>query len=74
MAESDIIIPETGADKDENFVDDDFKGTVPAGDAESMQSNPNSLGYGVQKIMLEYWDPENEKYWEVSEPKRSEYY
>mmetsp|Transcript_48347 Transcript_48347/g.71652 ORF Transcript_48347/g.71652 Transcript_48347/m.71652 type:complete len:579 (-) Transcript_48347:373-2109(-) len=40
------------------------KSMVASGD-EVMQSNPNSLGYGIQQIKLEYWDPENEKYWEA---------
>eukprot|EP00553_Chaetoceros_curvisetus_P011011 CAMPEP_0204634540 /NCGR_PEP_ID=MMETSP0717-20131115/29506_1 /ASSEMBLY_ACC=CAM_ASM_000666 /TAXON_ID=230516 /ORGANISM="Chaetoceros curvisetus" /LENGTH=70 /DNA_ID=CAMNT_0051653011 /DNA_START=143 /DNA_END=355 /DNA_ORIENTATION=- len=42
----------------------ELKAMVPDGD-EVMQSNPNSLGYGIQQIKLDYWEPENEKYWEV---------
>eukprot|EP00957_Ditylum_brightwellii_P001776 136690-Ditylum_brightwellii.AAC.1 len=65
MADTDIVIPEVAVDKDDGFVDDELKGTVPAGDAEGIQGNPNSIGYGIQQIKLEYWNPENEKYWEV---------
>lgn len=28
------------------------------------KSNPSSIGYGLQKIKLNYWEPENEKFWE----------
>ena len=39
------------------------KTTVKTGDA--LPSNPKSVGYGLQQIKLEEWDPENEEYWEV---------
>ena len=45
-------------------VSEELKSMVDAGD-EVMPSNPNSLGYGIQQIKLDYWNPENEKYWEV---------
>lgn len=38
------------------------KDMAKAGDA-CVPSNPKSLGYGVQKIKLEYWEPENEEFW-----------
>ena len=41
------------------------KDMAKAGDA-SVPSNPKSLGYGLQQIKIEYWDPENEEYWDVS--------
>jgi len=41
------------------------KDMAKAGDA-CVPSNPKSLGYGVQKIKLEYWEPENEEFWNVS--------
>ena len=41
------------------------KAMAKAGD-EALPSNIHSLGYGMQKIKLEYWDPENEEFWKVS--------
>ena len=35
-------------------------------DNAEVKTNPKSLGYGIQQIKLDYWNPENEKYWEVN--------
>lgn len=46
-------------------VSEELKTMVKNGD-ESLPSNANSLGFGIQQIKLDYWKPENEEYWEVS--------
>ena len=51
-------------DEDVPKVSTELKAMVENGDDE-IQSNPFSLGWGKQQIKLQYWDPENEKYWEV---------
>jgi hypothetical protein len=48
-------------------ISNELKSIVQAGDDNRPTSNPKSLGYGIQQIKLEYWEPENEKYWEVSQ-------
>ncbi len=45
-------------------VSEELKSMVKSGEA--LPSNPKSLGYGIQQIKLETWQPENEEYWEVS--------
>ena len=45
-------------------VSEEFKSMVSKGN-EEMPSNANSVGWGRQQIKLNYWNPENEKYWEV---------
>ena len=51
-------------DDDVPKVSTELKAMVDNGDDE-IESNPFSLGWGKQQIKLQYWDPENEKYWEV---------
>ena len=52
------------SDEDVPNVSGELKSMVDSGN-EEIQSNPNSLGWGKQQIKLQYWNPENEKYWEV---------
>jgi hypothetical protein len=54
--------PEEGAKSPE--VSTELKAMVKSGNA--VLSNPKSVGYGIQQIKLENWDPEDEEYWEVS--------
>lgn len=58
---------ETGASDSAPAISNELKSIVQAGDDDRPTSNPKSLGYGIQQIKLEYWDPENEKYWDVSQ-------
>ena len=52
------------SEEDVPKVSTELKAMVDSGDDE-IRSNPNSLGWGKQQIKLEYWNPEDEKYWEV---------
>jgi hypothetical protein len=54
--------PEEGAKSPE--VSTELKAMVKSGNA--VLSNPKSVGYGIQQIKLESWDPEDEEYWKVS--------
>lgn len=56
---------ETGASDSAPAISNELKSIVQAGDDDRPTSNPKSLGYGIQQIKLEYWDPENEKYWDA---------
>ena len=58
---------ETGAPDAAPAISNELKSIVQAGDDDRPTSNSKSLGYGIQQIKLEYWDPENEKYWDVSQ-------
>ena len=54
--------PEEGAASPE--VSTELKAMVKSGNA--VLSNPKSVGFGIQQIKLENWDPEDEEYWKVS--------